>query len=439
MSMPTSRVLLDQSPLGRAWAAWNRFWFAPISPVSLALFRILFGALMLLFVALLAPELLTWFGRGGPFTPHDASTFWGNVPDYSLLLWFPAPAAVFAFFAVFTLAACCLMIGLWTRLSALLVFLGLVSIGHRSPLILNGGDTAFRMMAFYLILAPCGAALSVDRLRALLRGTARVRPPLVPPWAQRLLQLQMCLVYAMTVLLKLQGHAWQDGTALYYTSRLEAFDRFPLPLVFHSLPLVNLLSYWTLAAEIGLAVLVWVPGLRRFVLLNGVLLHLGIEYSMNIPLFAFAMLAWYVTFVDVEGSWAWLQAHWPLRTFSRARLYLREQSPMVGLLPLLAATDILGRIDFVMLDRSARIPGLQGRPRQDLCLVTMDGRAYLGEAAFRWLSWRLPVLWPVALLLPVPGVAAAMRLLYRQTLQHQRAVALAHPVDAAFAQKQARS
>ena len=433
------RDAVERGPLTGAWQAWNRFWFEPISPVTIALFRILFGALMLLFVALLAPDLLVWFSRGGPFTPQDAANFWGNAPDYSPLLWFPAPGAVIAFFAIFSLAAFCLMIGLWTRRSALLVFLGLVSIGHRNPLILNGSDTAFRLMAFYLILAPCGAALSVDRLRALVRQRASARPPLMPPWAQRLLQLQMSLVYATIVFLKLQGHDWQDGTALYYTSRLEAFHRFSVPFVFHSLPLVNLLTYWTLAAEIGLAFLVWVPGLRRFVLLNGVALHVGVEYSMNIPLFAFAMLIWYVTFVDVESWWARVQMSRPIRTLSRATLHVHEQHPAAGLVPVLQATDILHRIDAIMLYPAEHGPGVEDRPTDGLWLVTTDGQVFAGEAAFRWLAWRLPVLWPIALLFPLPGVTAAARQLYRRALQRGDLATGIPAAAAQIAREQSRS
>lgn len=391
-------------PVQGPWQAWNRWWFEPVSTSPIALFRICYGALVLLFVALLVPDIQVFFGRGGPFTTEDATRFWGNVPDYSVLLWYPEPGAVAAFFVIFTLAACCLTIGLWTRISAVIVFVGLVSIGHRNPLILHGGDTLLRIMAFYLILAPAGAALSVDRLIGLARGTAPAQPPLAPPWAQRLLQLQVAFVYAMTVLLKLKGGAWVDGTALYYTSRLEEFHRFPMPFVADSMLLVNLLTYWTLATELSLAFLIWVPGLRKFVLLNGVLLHLGIEYSMNVPLFAFAMMISYLTFVDVDAVWQRMLAVAPLRRLPRATLWLPAGCrPCAAAARVLVALDILHRIDPASGPPSEN----RGSTIGHLSLTTADSRHRSDLDACRWLAGRIPLLWPVA---PLLGWTGARRL-----------------------------
>lgn len=403
-------------PVQGPWQSWNRWWFEPASTVPIALFRILYGALLLLFVALLVPDVQVFFGQGGPFTPEDAARFWGNVPDYSVLLWFPAPTAVALFFAVFTAAVICLTIGLWTRLSAILVFIGLVSIGHRNPLILHGGDTLLRLIAFYLILAPAGAALSIDRLRAVARCAGGPRPPLAPPWAQRLLQLQVAFVYAMTVLLKLKGGAWVDGTALYYTSRLEEFRRFPMPFVPDSMLLVNLLTYWTLATELSLAFLIWAPGLRRFVLLNGLLLHAGIEYSMNVPLFAFAMVISYVTFVDVEAAWTRILALTPMRNLSRATLWVPRTCPTCA-----AVARVLLALDLFHRLQPAAIP-IAGSPNRsgdagldEVRVDPADGRTRTGLAALRWLSWRLPLLWIVAPLLYIPGSARLFDLAMRRT------------------------
>lgn len=395
------------------WQWWYRFWFEPVSTVSIALFRMIYGALLLAFVALLLPDLMVWFSRGGPFTVEDAARFWGEAPDYSVLIWFPQPAAVLAFFAVFALASFCLMVGLWTRVAALIVFAGLVSIGHRNPLILHGGDTAMRLMAFYLILAPAGASLSVDRLIAVARGKQGAQSALAPPWAQRLLQLQICFIYAMTVLLKLRGHAWLDGTALYYTAHLEDFKRFPVPFVFDHMLLINLMTYWTIATELSLAFLVWAPGLRRLVLLNGVALHLGIEYSMNIPLFAFTMIAAYLVFVDVEGTWARVLAWRPLRSLPRATLFAGADSRRwAGALAVLRDVDILGRLTAVAPAWTAA-RGAPATLAGGVRLELADGRRLEGYAAVRWLAWRAPLLWPLAPFTLLPGAAWCAGRCYR--------------------------
>jgi len=378
--------------------------------------------LLLVWVGLLAPDLMVWFSRGGPFTPESSRWFWGSVPDWSVLLWFPSPAVVITFFTLFAAAAFCLMIGFWTRWSALLVFLGLVSIGHRNPLILNGGDTVIRLMAFYLVLSPCGAALSVDRLRALARGKATLGPALAPPWAQRLLQLQIAFVYACTVLLKLKGQSWSNGTAIYTTSWLEEFDRFPLPFVFQSMTMVNIMTYWTLATEIAMAFLVWIPVLRPFVLLNGVLLHGGIEYTMNIPLFAFTMIISYVAFVNVEAIWQKVRALQPLRALPRATLSAGALPPaFVPALRVLQGIDILRRVEIAGVPWSGRPEAAPESFDGAFGLRTTTGREYEGVAACRWLACRLPLLWPVAPLLYLPGTRWVLDAVFDRFVDHEPA------------------
>jgi predicted DCC family thiol-disulfide oxidoreductase YuxK len=45
------------------------------------------------------------------------------------------------------------------------------------------------------------------------------------------------------------------------------------------------------------------------------------------------------------------------------------------------------------------------RLMQEMHVLTPDGRRlYHGFAALRWMAWRLPLLWPVAPLLYIPGV-----------------------------------
>ena len=65
---------------------------------------------------------------------------------------------MFLLFAVF------LTVGFLSRFSSVAVFLCLVSIHQRNLFILNSGDTILRVTGFFLMFAPTGAAISVDRL-----------------------------------------------------------------------------------------------------------------------------------------------------------------------------------------------------------------------------------------------------------------------------------
>jgi predicted DCC family thiol-disulfide oxidoreductase YuxK len=50
---------------------------------------------------------------------------------------------------------------------------------------------------------------------------------------------------------------------------------------------------------------------------------------------------------------------------------------------------------------------------EEMHVLTADGRhVYHGFAALRWLAWRLPLLWPIAPLLYLPGVLPLGQRLY---------------------------
>ena len=88
-----------------------------------------------------------------------------------------------------------------------------------------------------------------------------------------------------------------------------------------------------------------------------------------------------------------------------------------GLCPLcLKAVDTLKRLDwfrrlrFLDARDSANLPAREppldpDRLLKEMHLLTPDGKhVYHGYAAFRWLAWRLPLLWPIAPPMYIPGV-----------------------------------
>ena len=284
--------------IGRLTAAWNAFFHRPAPVIGLALFRILWGLTLLLNWALLAPDALTWLGEDGALSRATALRLTGGRLDVLAIL--PATdAAAIAVFALTGLASASLTLGFMTRTSAALTFVGLTSIHHRNFLILNSGDCLLRVVTFLLIFAGAGKALSIDSWR---RGRTDAAAVVHPMWAQRLIQIQIAVVYLSTVLYKLDGPLWRDGTAVYYLTRLTEFQRFEIPYMFEHLWTLKALTWASLVVELALAVLIWIRPLRYPVLAAGVLLHLGLEYTLNVPVFQWAMLAGLTSFVEPEEA-----------------------------------------------------------------------------------------------------------------------------------------
>lgn len=124
---------------------------------------------------------------------------------------------------------------------------------------------------------------------------------------QRLIQVQLAIIYWSAFSAKLYGASWLDGSAVYYaTHRL--FMRFPVPYLFDHLWTCCLLSWGTLLIEFSLCFLVWIKELRYLILLAGVILHLGLDWSLVLPQFEFVMLSCYWCFVDEKDLQKWMQA-----------------------------------------------------------------------------------------------------------------------------------
>ncbi len=290
--------------------AWNRFFFTPQPPTALALYRIAFAAIVLLNLFLSHSDWLTWYGGDGLLT---MSSLPGRAARLNLFaVWPHSDRAISALFWIIVLFAVLLLIGFMSRVSSVIVFVALLSLHKRNPMILSGGDTLLRLDAFFMMFAPTGAALSVDQLIRKSRGRLKKGPKLVIPWAQRMIQIQTALLYLSTVYWKLRGHTWIDGTALYYVLHLSEFRQFAVAGA-ENAAVIRLMTWSALAIEFSLGTIVWVRRLRYWVLLAGVCLHAAIEYALNIPLFSLTIVSTYLTFADsrdLDFVGAWLRARW---------------------------------------------------------------------------------------------------------------------------------
>jgi hypothetical protein len=199
------------------------------------------------------------------------------------------------------LGAVSVLVGFRPRLGALLIAIGIISFDRRNPFLFNGGDGLLRILSLYLILAPSGASLSVDRW--LKRDQPFWEFPARAPWALRLMQIQLSIIYLSSVWEKLQGTAWPHGNALSYALRLDDLERFPMPGLLSDVPaIVAVLTWGTLLVEFGCGTLIWVPRLRPWVIVVGILFHVGIAYSLRIGFFSAGMIVLYLTFVSPDRA-----------------------------------------------------------------------------------------------------------------------------------------
>ncbi len=271
-------------------AAWTRFWFEPRSTATLALVRIAYGVLLTVWTLSIGRDLAAHYSSVGLLPEH------GPVrPPWAILGLGDSLLVVRGLWIVLLVAALAIVVGAWTRTACLVAWIAVLSFQLRSPELLNSGDVLLRLIGAALVLAPAGTAMSVDRVR---RSEPLWRFPRRAPWALRLVQVQVSVLYLATVWSKVRGETWNDGTALWYVWHLGELVRLrPPAFVVDSLLLVNLATYGTLAIELSLGMLIWNRTLRPWVLAAGIVLHLAIDATMVVGLFSYTVMVGYLAFV----------------------------------------------------------------------------------------------------------------------------------------------
>ncbi|MBY0360252.1 MAG: HTTM domain-containing protein [Candidatus Obscuribacterales bacterium] len=297
------------------WTYWKRFWFRSESAISISIFRILYGIIMLEYCLLLYPDLLNWLGTHAVCSVETSQNVLAVLgpPGLNIFNWLPfSDTTVIIMFWLLTIASFFLTLGLFTRVSTIFVYVGLASFQQQNSLIINGGDILLKMTAFYLIFAPAGYYFSLDRL--LKHRHAVTDKSLVQDrpsgWSLRLYRFLIALIYFQSFWSKLEDKTWLDGSAIYYVLREQEFLRFPVAWIANNLWLCQSLTWGTLIIEGAMWSLIWFKETRYYVIGGALLLHLGIEYTMNLPIFESLMIASLIVFVpgeDLKKAYNWLQ------------------------------------------------------------------------------------------------------------------------------------
>lgn len=323
--------------------AWNRFLFAPVSARPLGLFRIAFGVLMVIYLLLMTVEFDYWYTDQGLLQGNEAReaarSLWNGQVEHlriSPLHFLHDPISPRVVWAIALASAVGLTVGWRTRTMSILFWLAFLSLYHRNPSSNGGPDAMPAIMSFYVMLCPCGAAYSIDAMReARRRGTEA--EPLITPWSLRLLQMQLCLVYFQSCVIKCDGGTWSDGTATHYVLFNREFGLFNLEWVAGYPLLINFMTHFALLAEFALAFWLWFRPTRRWAILAGVALHAGIRTVINVPGFGELMCATYLAFLDPDETMAVVRVLDPRAWLARLGLrkpnldFLRGREGAIGL------------------------------------------------------------------------------------------------------------
>lgn len=292
-----------------AWIRFVRFASEPRFLVGASVFRIITGATLLYqFLAVYAQRAYL-FGPDGVY-PYDifvANT--NSGAGFSLYAWSSVQLWFELLYHATIVVAALWALGWRTRVLTPILWVLNWSLHARNPLLWDGGDNVVQLVLIYAMAMDLAAVASLDATRRARR--ANPATPANGPIASMFhnagvlaCALQICLVYGIAGLTKVQGATWQNGTALYYALRGGEFTWAGYSeWIFENGTLLAILAYGTVAFQISFPFMLFLgrARLRLLILAVGLSFHLGIMSFMALVSFGAFMMAVDLMFVtDAE-------------------------------------------------------------------------------------------------------------------------------------------
>ena len=286
----------------------HRWWrdAVGIDSRSLGLFRIGIAAVLLCDLGSRAADLRAHYSDWGVMPRWAVATWIGRGAWLSPWMWRGEAWWAALWVLVTAAAAVALLVGWRSRAMAAICFVLAAGLHARNPAVVHSGDNLLRVLLFWMPWLPLPGAWTVGRERA-RSGEVLASPGVLA------IRLQLCLVYWVSALLKLNA-AWlvdRDAvlTALWYdqfvTSWGKVLRRFPAAM--------RAMAPATVGLELLGPLLVWTPRasgpIRTLVVFAFVGFHLmGLGPSLALGTFPWVCAAAWMLFLP---SWFWQRVRPP--------------------------------------------------------------------------------------------------------------------------------
>jgi len=276
----------------------REFLFAPQSSVWLTILRIGLGLQVFCYGISLRADWIEVLGRENqglirrdlteamlsaesPFIPRV-----GWLVDAGAYFGLSERAVLWSIWLLLMLAALLIVVGLFCRISSVVLWLLYVCIAKSAELFSYGVDNFTIIGLFYLAIAPLPDSSSVD---AWWRGILP-RSTVLHSLHQRVLQFHMCIIYFFGGISKCAGHGWWNGVSLWRALTRAPFDLVPPEVLIRMAFVLPLFGILVCVMEATYPIFIWLRK-TRFVWFVGVLgMHVAIGLMMGMYLFASVMV-----------------------------------------------------------------------------------------------------------------------------------------------------
>ena len=295
-------------------------------------------------------------------------------------------------------------------------------------LILIGSIHSFEYHVFYaymginflMIFFPVSQCLSLDRLFKKLKysnTTFTYIPPktvsqlyyFIPPF------VGIGIVYIDSIFFKLGSNLWLNGLGSWLPSSLPMITHFNNSSFLNQEWLVKSFGWGTIVFETIFLVVFFRKNSRVWVFVSGLILHLGILIEFPIPWFALTACTIYLLLVPV--SW-WKKLFSSNKDLSTLTFYYDSECPLcIRTKIVITHLDWFNKIGFKTVQFDAAENQYLKNIEQtvlldDIYSVDTKGKIYSGVNTYIHVLKRIFYLFPLAILLQLPGIYQIAKKIY---------------------------
>jgi Vitamin K-dependent gamma-carboxylase len=193
-----------------------------------------------------------------------------------------------------------IIIGLFSRGSALLLLILQISLLKGSSFFVYGADFFTSMSLFYLILFPADTSFSVINL---FRKIEIPKVNYMP--IKRLFQIHISIAYFFSGLDKALGFNWHNGESIWKAINLPYANRdfsFDFSWMADYSFILIIVGWSTIIIEMCYPLFVWIPKTRKLWMCLTISMHIGIALVLNLYYFSAIMIIWNLSNFNFEGE-----------------------------------------------------------------------------------------------------------------------------------------
>lgn len=243
---------------------WDKFWFTPAAPKPLGFIRIAWSLLTIAYIASWFTDISMWLGSDGILaTPRIAELLQSAADEQPIILrisplyWLQSTTLLYGYLALGISLCLVAASGIGGRISSLCVWLFVISIVHRAPM-LSGLCEPLLTIGWGYLTIHSGKEQNLFRI-----GLSDNSPSLPANIALHLLQLHLFAWIMLSVASQSGGLVWWQGEAVWWLASEGRSPALSLGWLGRNTYALNALTHGVIATQLLALFMLWPREVRK--------------------------------------------------------------------------------------------------------------------------------------------------------------------------------